>query len=391
MRIAWFRAGSFTPVVAVSAPAVVRTLDADHHVDIITAAEAHNFVVAQAQQRYDLCVYELRNTPRSEFIWAYLYHYPGVLLLDDRTLHDSRVRALERHRRLGDYEAEFQFDHGHPSRAGTGTFPRGTWPMLRAPVIASRLTVVHDHCFRDTLEATHPEARIRVVPVWAPGPADDPPLADPGAVTSPCRVEVWGTSRKTTAERLIARARNAGADVALVEPETVGPDAVDLVHARPPEPQADVVVILDAPGETAGLSRAVAAMAIGQAVILVERESSAAWPALDPQRWRPRDHATSEPAIVVSIDPRDEEHSLVLALKGLSRAPEQRRALGRAARSWWMAHATPGHAARAWEKVLSEAGACQASARPADWPQHLRDWRQHASAITSDLGFTFSL
>jgi hypothetical protein len=389
MRIAWFRASSFTPVTAASSTAVLRALGAHHDIDVITAADAHDFVIAQARQRYDLCVYQLGNAPGSEFMWAYLYHYPGVLLLDDRTLHDSRVRALERHRRLSEYEAEFQFDHGHPSRAGAGTFPRGSWPMLRAPMLASSLTVVHDDCWRAALEDMYPEARVRVVPVSAPGPADALPVAVNDSPAATCRVAVWGTSRTTTPERVIARARDAGAAVTLDDDAAGGWG--DSAAGSSVDSRADIVVILDFPGETTGLAYALSAMARSQAVIMVEREPSAAWPALDPQIWRPRLTGTPDQPVVVSIDPRDEEHSLVHALRGLSLAPQQRRALGAAARSWWLAHATPEHAAREWLRVLSEAVAIDATRRPPDWPQHLGDWRKYASAVTSELGVSFPL
>ena len=59
--------------------------------------------------------------------------------------------------------------------------------------------------------------------------------------------------------------------------------------------------------------------------------------------------------IAVSIDPRDEEHSLPLAIRRLTTYAALRARLGDAAHAWWKAHATPRHAADDWERILAEA------------------------------------
>jgi hypothetical protein len=74
-------------------------------------------------------------------------------------------------------------------------------------------------------------------------------------------------------------------------------------------------------------------MAARKPVIVLETTTTAEWPALDPQTWRPRGFS-SDPPIVVSLDPRDEEHSLVLAIQRLSTDAALRWRLGDAAHAW---------------------------------------------------------
>ena len=62
-------------------------------------------------------------------------------------------------------------------------------------------------------------------------------------------------------------------------------------------------------------------MAAGKAVITIETEATAEWPAIDPQTWRPRGLAVNDAPIAVTVDPRDEEHSLMLAIRRLRRTP----------------------------------------------------------------------
>ena len=131
--------------------------------------------------------------------------------------------------------------------------------------------------------------------------------------------------------------------------------------------------------------------AAGKAVIVTETETTAAWPALDPQTWQlrtiPAGGQPIEPAIVISIDPRDEEHSLFRALTRLAADIDLRHRLGGAARSWWSHHATVTHAVRAWEAVLQEAQSLSPPLRPAGWPAHLdANGSALADAIHDEFG-----
>ena len=94
-----------------------------------------------------------------------------------------------------------------------------------------------------------------------------------------------------------------------------------------------MIVSLPWPSTGEAHTSTLAAMAARKAVIVLETTSTAEWPALDPQTWQPRGFSADAP-IVVSLDPRDEEHSLVLAIQRLSSDPELRARLGDAAYAW---------------------------------------------------------
>src|SRR6185369_3312732 len=63
---------------------------------------------------------------------------------------------------------------------------------------------------------------------------------------------------------------------------------------------------------------------------------------------------SQEPPIAVSLDLRDEEHSLMLAIRRLADDPRLRAALAGAAYEWWRTHATVPQAVDAWARLLEE-------------------------------------
>jgi len=158
------------------------------------------------------------------------------------------------------------------------------------------------------------------------------------------------------------------------------------------EPLSDeepsVIVALRWPPDGAALTRAMAGFGASRAVIVFDGPETADWPSLDPQNWQPRmpvEHAGTrlrrEP-ICVSIDPRDEAHSLRLATRRLAEDAALRERLGAAAHAWWRAHATVEIAAAGFEALLEEARTFpHASAVEAD------DGTGHARRILASLGF----
>jgi hypothetical protein len=118
--------------------------------------------------------------------------------------------------------------------------------------------------------------------------------------------------------------------------------------------EADVIVSVPWPWTGQPATEALAAMAAGMPVVILETAGTADWPALDPQTWQRRGRTRDAP-VAVSVDPLDEEHSLMLAVRRLSTDAALRTDLGAAAKAWWRTHATPGHAAADWERILSEA------------------------------------
>ena len=148
--------------------------------------------------------------------------------------------------------------------------------------------------------------------------------------------------------------------------------------------EADVIVAMSWP-QADEPTPILAAMAAGKAVVVFEAEPTAGWPALDPQTWQPRGW-THERPILVSVDPRDEEHSLSLALRRLASDSALRHALGTSAHEWWLRNATVDHAARAWRSILGDAASLASPPRPGGWPSHLTaDGTERARAILGDF------
>lgn len=380
MRVAWFCPSSATK------PTVIACLRAARHpttlvIDQIDASRAHDFVVEQALRPYDVTVFESDEGADSDFMWAYLFRYPGVFVPARPSLHDSRARTLTTLGRWNDYASEFIFNQGHPARGDARAFARGSWPMLRAPALASRIVAVDDEERRLAIEAAYPGARVRTVPVCSAGPAAEdyrPYEPEPG----PVRIAAPATWHRATVARAVARVRSAGFDAEFLD------------HCPPPLPGAavDIMVILEPVDEAASLQPATTWMALGRPLIVYEREATARVPAMDPQTWRMRDATAPQDAVVISIDPRDEEHSLVLAIRGLIEAPHRRRALAGAAREWWRTHATPEQGAAGWHAVLHEAARTEPPPLPPDWPAHLRaDGLANLAQTERELGIRLDL
>ena len=365
MKLAWFRADTPQPASLLDdTAALIGELRSAHDIEVFTAANAHDFVRKHVRAPYDLSVYELDNTPAHAFIWPYLLHHDGVLHLRTLSLHDSRAAALLRMQRAQDYVAEFAFNHGpRPARRpSTQRAYAGDWPMLRVPLLASRVAVVSQPSAADALQLAYPEARVRCarsgVQQVQEGQGAQKTLQK--VQGTPVTFGAIPSDRLDSVRRAMARARRAGATAELVadaSPERLLRDA-------------DVIVSLPWPSLGAPRTPALVAMAAGKPVIALETTGAADWPVLDPQTWRPRG-LTADTPIAVSIDPRDEEHSLALAIRRLSTDATLRAHLGNAARDWWRTHATLGHAAEDWGRILAEAAPLRPPARPPDWPGHL--------------------
>jgi hypothetical protein len=371
MRLAWFCPATHVSDRLDDTAALVGALASEHAIEIVDEARAHDFIRLDRRAPFDLCVFELADTRQHAFIWPYLLHVPGVLRLRSLSLHHSRTEALQRQHRERDRALELAF---------------GDWELTAAPVLASRMTVVSDGHAAARLQRAFPTACVRHAPL---GTGSDPGGglslgSDPinratqhlessreGGLTPV--VGSLDLSRDGLVQRAFARAREAGARLELI---TGSPDEIlDKAH---------IIIAMSWPPADE-LTTALAGMAASRAVIVLETENTAGWPALDPQTWQPRGWSGETP-IVVSIDPRDEEHSLALALRRLSIDAELRHQIGTAAQTWWQQHATLDHAVRAWRSILAEAATLTPPQRPPNWPRHLTaDGTERAREILGDF------
>ena len=151
MRLAWFRPDT-APDSADDLAAVIAGLRETHDVRLVDARAAHDFVWQAAQGAFDLCVYELDDSLAHQYIWPYLLHYPGVVVL--RTVVAAQV-ARDRRSCISTVMPIATPRWCLPTAPGGHDPPwplvRGAWSTWRVPVLASRLTVVAD----DALAASH--------------------------------------------------------------------------------------------------------------------------------------------------------------------------------------------------------------------------------------------
>ena len=119
---------------------------------LVTAAQhsAHDFVWRHRQHPYDVTVYQLGNSSHHNYLWPYLFRYPGLAVLHDAHLHHARAAALLTEKRTREYLDEFSAAHPDVSPdvaqlavAGFDSYLYYMWPMTRLVVEASRLTAVH--------------------------------------------------------------------------------------------------------------------------------------------------------------------------------------------------------------------------------------------------------
>jgi hypothetical protein len=334
-RLGWFRPAAEATVPDSSGP-LVAELTRHATVEVFDEARAHDFVWMRVRQPFDLVVFELGAAPGYRFVWPYLLHFPDLLYL-------RGLNLSIRHR----------------------------WAIR-----AARMVVVDDGYVAEGLQDEFPDARIRAACAGV-GKLDVPD--GPRRAHGELLVGVLGRAQSEIVERAAARARAAGTAVVLIASDDVRTLAVE----------ADVIVTLDRSGLEVPRIAATAALPLARPLIVLETAATAAWPALDPQTWQPRDPLSSEAPIVISIDPRDEEHSLVLALRRLAGDVVLRERLASAAARWWQRHATVAHAASAWRRIIAEALATSAPRRPADWPGDLTpDGTEMARSILAEFGLS---
>jgi glycosyltransferase involved in cell wall biosynthesis len=362
---------------------------------------------------YDLVVYQLGNSASHDFMWAYLFRYPGLVVLHDAQLHQARalwlLRRLEP--RLDDYLAELRANHpdapaelGWLFAAGLGGHLFRLWPLVALVLAASRLTAVHNQRLARALAAAHPDAAISAIDM---GVAD--PLADAAAVArealairtrlaippDSCVIGAYGgiTPEKRVPELLKAVAAQApgtpavqvllvgqrasyydvDADVRALGLETRVHVAGYVSDAELPAwlAASDVCCCLRWPsnGETsASWLRCLAAGRPTLVTALAQLQDVPVLPAGDRAEVLLPDGTE---AIGVAIDPLDEGRDLPRVLAALASNPAARQTLGAHARRFWEARHTLPRMADAYERLIEDAAA--RPARRLDLPAHLMD------------------
>jgi glycosyltransferase involved in cell wall biosynthesis len=352
-------------------------------IETFTDANAHDFVWKQRRTPFDLTVYHLGNSSCHDYMWGYLFHYPGLVVLHDVQLHQARALSLTKRwlPRRADYLAEFRANHpdapadlGELIASGYGGLLYQHWPLTRLIVESARMTVVHNRRVADQLRGQHPAADIQPIEMGTADPLLGATAGDEGRRAAAVRryhriprdAVVLAAFGGVTPEKRIPQLLRAVSEVTDRRPNLhlmlvgnaadhydVAADArawrvADRVHvtgyvADEALPgylaAADVCACLRWPTNRETSASWLRCLAAGRATIVTELTHLADVPTLDPRGWRVKDvmPAPRQP-VAVSIDLLDEDHSLPLALERLAVDGGLRNTLGSAARAWWSAH-----------------------------------------------------
>ena len=442
-RLAWFspmppaRTG-VAPYSAGLVPMLGRQHEIDVFVDepIAVAARdgrvgsmrsAHDFVWAHRLDPYDLTIFQLGNSSNHDFIWPYLFRYPGLAVLHDGRLHHARAAALLRQARAGDYRVEFARNHPGVSvdlaelaTAGFDNHLYYCWPMTRLITHVSRATAVHAPLMARALLEESPGASVETIRLGHGRrvTADEAAQAsarvrgrhgiDEGAV-------LFGVFGGLTPEKRVPQILEAFAALVRYQPSS------RLILAGAPASHYDVAadvgrrhlqdrVILTGYLESdAAFTEYVSAcdvsinlrwptareisgpwlraIAAARPTITMDLSHTSNVPALDPRTWTMMHDGTKPTAdvepVTIAIDILDEDHSLRLAMRKLAMDPALRERLAMAGAAYWAReHSHEGMLAD-YERVIARAIEPRA-ARP-ELPTHVRQDGQEQLRALLDL------
>jgi glycosyltransferase involved in cell wall biosynthesis len=440
VRLAWF--SPMPPVrsgVAACSAELVAALRREHQIDVfvdepVAAAaagdsdpdrprSAHEFVWRHRQAPYDLTVFQLGNSSHHDYIWPYLFRFPGLAVLHDAHLHHARAASLLRQRRTADYRAEFAANHpdspidaAELAVAGFDSSLLYEWPLTRLVVAASRMTAVHSRLVRDQIRGEQPDAAVEHVRLGhgtlvAPAEVASRRRAARQRYAIPEDAIVFGCFGGLSPDKRIPQILDAldavlpyvpGAQLLLggspaehydARGDAASRGAADrIVHAGYIDSDAaltdgiaacDVTLNLRWPTAREVSGPWLRSLAAGRASIVVDLAHLADLPTVDPRTW-----ASSAPGVApvaVAIDVLDEDHSLRLAMRRLGSDAALRDALGRAARDFWIEQHSPAAMLDDYRRLLPRAAALPVPR--AELPPHLRaDESGRVEDILSHLG-----
>ena len=410
--LAWFSPMPPDPSgIAGRSAEVVAALRPRYDVTVFDARTAHDFLWQHRRSPFDLPVYQLGNSSLHDFIWPYLFRFPGLAVLHDAQLHHARASTLLRQGRKDDYREEFAANHPGVPRdlaelaiRGFDTYLYYWWPMTRLVVQASRLTAVHA---APLAAAVSEETGCEVVAIrLGEGVAMDDGAKREARRTVrsrhdiPGEAVVFGVFGGLTPEKRVSEVLAAFATLLPYRPDArlllVGKPAShyhvqDDIAAHGLSSHAIVTGFLGDDEFTAYLAATdvslnlrwptaremsgpwLRALAAGVSTITTDLAHLAGIPSLDPRTWMVA-HTTGaggapEP-VSVAIDVLDERHSLALAMRRLASDAALRDRLARAGRAFWEREHRIERMVDDYERVIERA--LQKDAPSAELPAHLR-------------------
>jgi glycosyltransferase involved in cell wall biosynthesis len=370
---------------------------------------AHEFIWRMRRGQYDVVVYQVGNSRLHDYLWPYLFRWPGLTVLHDARLHHARARARMDRRQFDAYRDEFRWNHPEVSPeaaelaiAGFGGSYFYLWPMLRSVIESSRAIATHSRGAIQEIARSVPAdapAAARPIEYIALGEGDATELTEAARQTERARLGhhqdqiVLGVFGGLSADkrvepivRTVARLRHRLPQMRLLLVGAPGRDVNlgDLIQAHG---ITDIVTTLH-DVDDAAFGRLIAtvdvslnlrwptaletsgpwlrALAAARATIVIALAHQADVPALDPRTWLTWPGQSDGVApVTIALDILDEEHSLELALEKLVETPDLRRSLGVAAREYWRRRHTLDHMAADYERVLAQTAALPFGPGPA--------------------------
>lgn len=355
---------------------LVAALQRRFEVTVFDARTAHDFLWRNHRAPFDLVVYQLGNSSLHEFIWPYLFRFPGLAVLHDAHLHHARAWTLLRHGRYDDYRQEFTANHPDTSPDlaeiaihGFDSHLYYMWPMTRLVVLGSRVTAVHAPPVAHELARDIPGAVVEAIRLGEGVPLESEARRRARrALRAHHHISenavVFGVFGGLTPEKRIGQVLAAFATVIPYHPDArlllVGAPVPHYdVHAEiaAHELAAHVIVtgFVDDERFTEYLSAAdvsvnlrwptaremsgpwLRALAARVPTITTDLSHLVEIPSLDPRTWlvsHTSEGSTPEP-VSVAIDILDEDHSLRLAMRRLASDTSLRDRLAHAGFLYW--------------------------------------------------------
>jgi glycosyltransferase involved in cell wall biosynthesis len=392
--------------------------------EVFSEINAHDFVWKHRRRPYDLTVFQVGNAQCHDYMWAYLFRYPGLTVLHDAQLHQARALFLTKRwkPRREDYLAELRANHpnapadvGELVAAGLGGSLYHHWPLTPLVIESARITMVHNTRLAAHLRQQHPAAHIEAfemgvgdVPEIAANrraelrqrhdiPADAVVLSAFGGVTPEKRIPELIRAVGAIAERhprlyLMFAGRTADHYDVQCDARAAGIDDRVRITGYVKDAElddylgaADICACLRWPTNRETSASWLRCLAAGRPTIITDLSHLGDVPTVDPRGWHVLTAGVDGPAVAVSIDLLDEEHSLQLALERLVTDAALRQRLGRAAREWWHEHHQLAPMAEAYLRVIATAVAAPRP-EPRLPPHLLDDATAHAKRLATDLG-----
>ena len=422
VRLAWFSPlpPSSSGIAAYSDEVLPRLRGAGLEIDTFADANAQDFVWRHRRHAYDLTVFQMGNAACHDYMWGYLFRYPGIVVLHDAQLHQARALSLTKRwvPRRDDYLAEFRANHPEApdhlgdlvALGGMGGTMFQHWPLVRLVIDSARMVIVHNARLAADLRETHPTSTIHDIPMGVADPfggSQDTPhqrrdrsrasllarhgipedaivLAAFGGITPEKRIPEILRALSAVAEQhprlhfMLVGNRVAHYDV-MNDARAWGiADRVHVTGFVPDEALTDYLVAADIcaclrwPTNRETSASWLRCLAAGRPTLITDLAHLADVPTLDPRGWRPLQiGAEPQEPVAVSIDLLDEDHSLQLAFERLAIDVRLRDQLGHGARAWWQTHHQLPPMADAYVRLLAMALATPAPT--VSLPSHLTD------------------